>query len=136
MGKLCYGQPHKIKPHRHGQHWALLLSFFFYKSMILLIRVGCPCWKYLFGRISLSRRPNNSSLMRTDWVSEDSWNCILNIRKFNTIIHFYFFVYVLNYPTVKPLIINTSKKSIKCRLDIFSLGLTLFYLNLSICENK
>ena len=128
MGKLCYGQPHKIKPHRHGQHWALLLSFFFYKSMILLIRVGCPCWKYLFGRISLSRRPNNSSLMRTDWVSEDSWNCILNIRKFNTIIHFYFFVYVLNYPTVKTLNNQYIERIYKMSSWHFFIGFNTFLL--------
>ena len=39
-------------------------------------------------------------------------------------------------PTVKPLITNTSKEFIKCRLDIFSMSFILFYVNFIICENK
>ena len=31
---------------------------------------------------------------------------------------------------------RTSKEFIKCRLDNFSMGFILFYVNLSICENK
>ena len=31
---------------------------------------------------------------------------------------------------------HTSKEFIKCRPDNFSMGFTLFYVNLSICENK
>ena len=32
--------------------------------------------------------------------------------------------------------LNTSKEFMKCRLDNFSMGFILFYVNLSICENK
>ena len=38
--------------------------------------------------------------------------------------------------TVKPLIKNTSEEFIKCRLDNFSKGFMLYYVNFSICENK
>ena len=38
--------------------------------------------------------------------------------------------------TVKPKMGHTSKEIIKCRLDNFLMGFTLFYVNLSICENK
>ena len=38
--------------------------------------------------------------------------------------------------TVKPLITNTSEEFIKCRLDNFSMGFILYYVNFSICENK
>ena len=38
--------------------------------------------------------------------------------------------------TVKPLITNTSEEFIKCRLDNFSMSFILYYVNLSICENK
>ena len=38
--------------------------------------------------------------------------------------------------TVKPLITNTSEKFIKCRLENFSMSFILYYVNLSICENK
>ena len=31
---------------------------------------------------------------------------------------------------------HTSKEFIKCPLDNFSMGFKLFYVNLSICENK
>ena len=41
----------------------------------------------------------------------------------------------VNY-TVKPLITNTSKEFIKCRLDNFSMSYILYYVNFSICENK
>ena len=38
--------------------------------------------------------------------------------------------------TVKPLITNTSKEFIKCRLENFSMSFILYYVNFSICENK
>ena len=38
--------------------------------------------------------------------------------------------------TVKPLITNTSKEYIKCRLGNFSMSYILYYVNFSICENK
>ena len=39
--------------------------------------------------------------------------------------------------TVKPLITNTSKEFIKCRLDNFSISfIYCIYVNFSICENK
>jgi len=38
--------------------------------------------------------------------------------------------------TVKPLIRNTSEEFFKCRLDNFSMSFILYYVNLSICENK
>ena len=38
--------------------------------------------------------------------------------------------------TVNPLITNTSEEFIKCRLDNFSMSFILYYVNLSICENK
>ena len=34
--------------------------------------------------------------------------------------------------TVKPLILNTSKEFLKCRLDNFSMSFILFYVNISI----
>ena len=37
---------------------------------------------------------------------------------------------------VKPCMLNTSKEFMKCRLDNFSMGFILIYVNLSICENK
>ena len=40
------------------------------------------------------------------------------------------------YGTVKPLIFNTSKEFMKCRLDNVSMGFILFYEHLSICEKK
>ena len=42
----------------------------------------------------------------------------------------------LEVSTVKPLITNTSEEFIKCRLDNFSMGFILYYVNFSICENK
>ena len=41
-----------------------------------------------------------------------------------------------NLNTVKPLILNTSKEFMKCRLDNFSMRFILLYVNLSICNNK
>ena len=38
--------------------------------------------------------------------------------------------------TVKPLITHTSEEFIKCRLDNFSMSFMLYYVNVSICENK
>ena len=38
--------------------------------------------------------------------------------------------------TVNPLITNTSKEFIKCRLDNFSMSFILYNVNFSICENK
>ena len=38
--------------------------------------------------------------------------------------------------TVKPKILNTSKEFMKCRLDNFLIGFILFYVILSIRENK
>ena len=38
--------------------------------------------------------------------------------------------------TVKPLITNTSKEFIKCRLENFSMSFMLYYVNFSIWENK
>ena len=32
--------------------------------------------------------------------------------------------------------LNTLKEFMKCRLDNFSMGFILFYVNLSICDNK
>ena len=45
-------------------------------------------------------------------------------------------ILVWAYTTVKPLITNTSKEFIKCRLDNFSMSFILYYINFSICENK
>ena len=42
----------------------------------------------------------------------------------------------MGFTTVKPLITNTSEEFIKCRLDNFSLSFILYYVNISICENK
>ena len=39
-----------------------------------------------------------------------------------------------SFSTVKLVILNTSKEFMKCRLDNFSMGFILFYVNLSICE--
>ena len=39
------------------------------------------------------------------------------------------------YSTVKPRTSETSKEFIKCRLDNFSIGFILLYLNLSTCKN-
>ena len=41
-----------------------------------------------------------------------------------------------SFCTVKPLIKNTSEEFIKCRLDNFSMSFILYYVNISICENK
>ena len=38
--------------------------------------------------------------------------------------------------TVKPLLMNASEESIKCRLNNFSMSFILYYVNFSICENK
>ena len=48
----------------------------------------------------------------------------------------YLFINLHVYPTVKPLITNTSEEFIKCRLDNFSMSFILYYVNFSICENK
>ena len=43
---------------------------------------------------------------------------------------------LINDHTVKPLITNTSEEFIKCRLADFSMSFILYYVYLSICENK
>ena len=48
----------------------------------------------------------------------------------------FFITFENNLSTVKPLILNTSKEFMKCRIVNFSMGFILFYVNLSICENK
>ena len=45
------------------------------------------------------------------------------------------YLYIKIY-RVKPLITNTSKEFIKCRLDNFSMSFIPCYVNFSICENK
>ena len=47
-----------------------------------------------------------------------------------------FLIFLFGVPTVNLLILNTSKEFMKCRLDNFSMCFILFYVNLSICENK
>ncbi len=41
-----------------------------------------------------------------------------------------------SFTTVKPLITNTLEEFIKCRLDNCSMSFILYYVNISICENK
>ena len=47
-----------------------------------------------------------------------------------------FCLQLMELATVKPLITNTSEEFIKCRLDNFSMSFILYYVSISICENK
>jgi len=66
------------------------------------------------------------------------YNCIVFVTRRNSILKGIIRDYYkgLKGITVKPLITNTSKEFIKCRLDNFSMNLILYYVNFSICENK
>ena len=92
--------------------------------------VWCRSWQYT-KRIT----PRSVVYIRTRTCDSD-WSIYYRDDLFTQIyIRFGRGIHPYQY-TVKPLITNTSEEFIKCRLDSFSIGFILYYINLSICEKK
>ena len=70
------------------------------------------------------------------------FNVISTLKRNNFFKIIFIFVFInsifcsYHLHTGKPLIMNTSEKFIKCRLDNFLMSFILYYVNFSICENK